>query len=197
MEDKTLYVVSGFMRTGTSMMMRALEAGGLEAKYAQSRDIMKNRFADAHYDPNVGGLYELAPHEYREWGFPRRHAGTLIKALTMGIPKMAMMPDGIRAVLMRRDTEEIRQSYLAFFNKRLANVDHLDRNMEDIIERIENRKDVLSLDVFWYRELLKNPLSYFEILASAGWPIDPVAAAATVDPTFCRFRRENLTVGVV
>jgi hypothetical protein len=26
--DKTLYIVSGFMRTGTSMMMRALEAGG-------------------------------------------------------------------------------------------------------------------------------------------------------------------------
>jgi len=30
MNDKILYVVSGFMRTGTSMMMKALETGGLK-----------------------------------------------------------------------------------------------------------------------------------------------------------------------
>ena len=54
-----LYIVSGFMRTGTSMMMKALEAGGLEAAYQQSREAMRKRYADEHYDPNVGGRYEL------------------------------------------------------------------------------------------------------------------------------------------
>ena len=74
-KDKTLYVVSGFMRTGTSMMMKALEAGGLEACYRQSREEMRLRFADEHYDPNVGGLYELEREDYREKGFPRKYEG--------------------------------------------------------------------------------------------------------------------------
>ena len=197
MEDKTLYAVSGFMRTGTSMMMRALEAGGLEACYQQSRDVMKDRFADEHYDPNVGGLYELERQDYRAWGFPRPYAGKLVKALNMGVPRMAVMPDGIRVVFMRRDPEEIRQSYLAFFDKRLQGVPHLDRNMQDVIQRIENRKDVLSLDVFWYREVVERPLEHFAALRDRGWPIDPRSSAATVDPALCRFKIENLTVGVV
>ena len=52
-DDKILYVVSGFMRTGTSMMMKALEAGGLKVKYKQSREEMRKSFADKYYDPNI------------------------------------------------------------------------------------------------------------------------------------------------
>lgn len=193
---ETLYVVSGFMRTGTSMMMRALEAGGLEACYRQSRDVMKDRFADEFYDPNIGGLYELERGDYQEFGFPRKYAGKLIKALNVGVPRMAVMPGGIRVVFMRRDTEEIRQSYDAFFDKQLRNVEHLERNMADIIERIQNRKDVLFLDVFWYREVVEKPLEHFKKLVEHGWPIDPSVAAATVDPALCRYKLENLTVGI-
>jgi len=46
----TLYVVSGFMRTGTSMMMRALEAGGMDASYRQSRETMRQH---QYHDPGV------------------------------------------------------------------------------------------------------------------------------------------------
>ena len=53
------------------MMMRALEAGGLNSVYNQSRDVMKDRFADESYDPNIGGLYELSRTEYR-LGMDRR-----------------------------------------------------------------------------------------------------------------------------
>ena len=84
-EDKTLYVVSGFMRTGTSMMMKALEAGGLDACYKQSREEMKNRYADEHYDPNIGGLYELERKDYQKPNFPRDYEGKLIKCLNKGI----------------------------------------------------------------------------------------------------------------
>ena len=196
MIDLVLYVVSGFMRTGTSMMMRALEAGGMDACYKQSRDVMKNRFADEHYDPNIGGLYELERQDYREFGFPQKYEGKLIKALNNAVPRMAVMPHGIRVVFMRRDTEEIRQSYDAFFDQQLRNINHLDRNMEDIIERIRNRKDVLSLDVLWYRKVLESPLEHLKTLRMNAWPIDAKAAASVVDPTLCRFKLENLTVGI-
>lgn len=194
--DKTLYVVSGFMRTGTSMMMRALESGGLPAAYQQSRDVMKNRHADEHYDPNFGGLYELEKRDYRERYFPLKYAGRLIKALNLGVSRMAVMPDGIKVVFMRRHPEEVRQSYMAFFEQNLR-VNDFDRNMADAIQRIENRKDVLSLDVFWFREVIDFPLAHFEALRDRGWPIDAQAAAALVDPALCRYKIEDLTVGIV
>lgn len=192
----TLYVVSGYMRTGTSMMMSALEAGGLEACYQQSRDVMKNRYADDRYDPNIGGLYELERHDYKQSDFPCQFEGKLIKALNMGVVTMNVMPD-VKVVFMRRDPEEIRQSFDAFFNKQLGAIANLDQRMQRIIERIANRKDVSSLNVFWYREVVNNPQSHFRILQQAGWPIEVGQAAAVVDPQYCRFRLEDLTVGVV
>lgn len=192
----TLYVVSGYMRTGTSMMMRALEASGLDACYQQSRDVMKNRFADSHYDPNVGGLYELEKRDYKCLDFPRQFEGRLIKGLNMCVVTMNIMSD-IKVVFMRRDSEEIRQSYDAFFDKQLGAIGNLNKRMAGIIERIENRRDVSSLNVFWYRDVVDDPHTYFQILQRNGWPIDVIKAASVVDPHYCRFRLENLTVGIV
>jgi len=197
MKDKTVYVVSGFMRTGTSMMMKALEAGGMVASYRQSRDVMKNRFADEHYDPNIGGLYELELKDYREFGFPRKYCGKLIKALNQGVPRMATMKDGIRVVFMKRNLEEIRQSYDAFFGRQLQDVVKLEEMMNDITDRIRNRKDVLSLDIFWYRDVVENPLKYFKILKDKGWDIDYKKSATIVDPKYYRYKLEELTVGVL
>ncbi len=185
------------MRTGSSMMMKALEAGGLDACYASSRDEMKNIHADEYYDPNVGGLYELNSSEYKEQDFPIKYEGKLIKALNFSVPKMAVMPNGIRVVFMRRDTEEIRQSYGGFFNKQLLNTENLERNMEDAIERINNRKDVLSIDVFWFRNVVDNPIKYFNILKDAGWPIDIDKSVSVPDKKYCRYKIENLEVGVI
>jgi len=213
-----LYVVTGFMRTGTSMMMKALEAGGLDADYQQSRDEMKNRFADEHYDPNVGGLYELERKDYKKWGFPKKHDGKLIKALNQGVPKMWPMKNGIRVVFMRRDSEEIRQSYDAFFGRQLDPENFLpfskdqtasyplpgsnewtklDSKMQGIVEKIHNRKDVKSLHEFWFRSVVDNPLKYFQTLKNAGWPIDPKKCAEVVDAKYCRFKLEELEIGVL
>lgn len=198
--NKTLYVVSGFMRTGTSMMMKALEAGGLEASYQQSREEMREKFADDKYDPNVGGLYELEKKDYQKMNFPKDYEGNLIKTLNTGIPNMSVMPNGIKVIFMRRDVEEIRQSYDAFFDMQLSAVQNRDKfnsRMEKIIEQIRNRKDVLSLDVFWYRDVVKNPRKYFEILKSNGWNIDIDKCVNVIDPQYCRFKKEELTEGII
>ncbi len=192
----TLYVVSGFMRTGTSMMMKALEAGGIEACYRQSRDEMKARFADEHYDPNIGGLFELERGDYKGLGFPKKYDGKLIKALNYGVPRMSVMADGIRVVFMRRDTEEIRQSFEAFFSKPLRNSERLEKKVLDQIKQIKKRRDVLSLDILWYRSVVGDPLHHFRILKQSGWPIDIQTAAAVVDPKYCRFKIEELDIGI-
>lgn len=195
--DKTLYVVSGFMRTGSSCMMKALEEGGLEAMYAQSRDEMKSRYADEHYDPNIGGLYELDRKEYLRLNFPEGYEGKLIKALNKGVPLMNHMPDGIRVVFMRRDSEEVRQSYNAFFNSNLENTHLLDEKMERTIKMIENRKDVLSCTEVWYREMVDCPECTFKELKKVGWPIDVKKAASVVDKKYLRFKKEELDEGVL
>jgi hypothetical protein len=196
MVDKTLYVVSGFMRTGTSMMMKALEAGGLKAEYKQSRDEMKSRFADEKYDPNIGGLYELERKDYLEFGFPKKYKGKLIKALNLGVPRMSVMEKGIRVVFMMRDEEEIRQSYEVLFGKSLQNINHYKRNMENYIELIKNRKDVISIHIFNYREVIENPLKHFQILKDSGWNINPEECVKIINPKYYRFKKEILTPGI-
>lgn len=196
MEDKTLYVVSGFMRTGTSMMMKALEAGGLDSEYKQSRDEMKERFADEHYNPNIGGLYELEKVDYLQPTFPQKYKGKLIKGLNRCVSNMAVMPDGIRVIFMMRDPEEIRQSYEAFFGQSLSNITNYERNMKIYINQIKNRKDVLSIHVFRYRDVINNPLKYFKILEKTGWKINSERCVQVIDEKYCRFKKEILTKGI-
>lgn len=194
-----IFVVTGFMRSGTSMMMRALEAGGLDACYDASRDEMKARFADEKYDPNIGGLYELRRDQYNETDFPLKYEGKLIKALRGGVPKMAVCPTGLRVVLMLRDPEEIRQSYNAFFsgNMPVSNNEEIVKEMNLLEEKIRNRKDVLSLDVLWYRDVVANPLGAFTLLRDHGWSIDVEKCVAVVDEGLVRYKHENLHYGVL
>ena len=124
MKDKTVYIVSGYMRTGTSMMMRALEEGGMKAINKQSRDKMKNRYKDEHYDPNIGGLYELEINDYLKFDFPKKYKGKLIKMLWGGVANFAPM-SSVRIVFMLRDEEEIRQSFDAFFGRQITKIKNI------------------------------------------------------------------------
>jgi len=205
-KDKTVYVVSGFMRTGTSMMMKALDKGGMKTVSQKARNKMKDRYADKDYNPNIGGLYELTRENYLKPGFPKKYEGKLLKALNMenkrptGVGKsFEVMPHGIRVVFMRRDPEEIRQSYNAFFGRQLPEqqIKKLNETLDKCVVRIKNRKDVKSCHVFWFREVIKNPLKHFQILEMAGWPIKPAKCAKVVDSKHVRYKEENLTKGVL
>lgn len=192
-----VYVIGGFMRSGTSMMMKALEAGGMDAKYRASRDEMKNRFADEHYDPNIGGLYELERADYQKPDFPRGYEGKLIKALQMGPGRMKVMPGGIRVVFMRRDPEEQRQSYQAFFGQDGFTVDQINQRVAESLEACYNRRDTSVLEL-WYANVIEQPRATFErVRAFLGVPLDIDAAVAVVDPQYYRFRKEELEAGIV
>jgi len=178
------------------MMMQALEAGGLTPEYKQSREDMKDRLTDEHYNPNVGGLYELEAEDYRDINFPRKYEGKLIKCLLSELSKIDTMPNGIKIVFMRRNVEETRQSFMAFFNKSLE-VEHLDEQLDKAIRKLRNRKDVQSVDVFQYRDVVKNPGIHFMILKDNGWPIDIDKAVSVVEPSYMRYKIENLEAGVL
>ncbi len=192
---QTTYFVSGYMRCGTSMMMRALEAGGLNAAYSARRDGMNQQFGDEHYKPNPGGFYELEAEDYRVPDFPRAFEGRLVKCLFGGITRI--VAGNYRIIFMRRDFEEIRQSYEGFFSTKCGIQDEKTflQRMEAAIGILRQRRDVEVWEI-WYRDVVKDPLRVFKSLKDQGWPIDPLKAAAIVDPELCRFRREELEIGI-
>ena len=125
------------------------------------------------------------------------HEGKLVKVLWGGLPRLVVHP--YRVVFMTRHPEEIRQSYGAFFGNvpgpvQLV-VDRYDALMVDAVEMLRNRRDT-EVWTFKYREIVKDPRPAFERLHADGWPIDAEKAAAMVDPALCRFRLEQLEVGI-
>jgi len=187
-------VVSGFMRTGTSMMMRALEAGGLEATKSNERDKMNDRFGDKDYRPNPNGFYEIENlSQVRQDDFMEKCRGKLIKAMFNDVLNIPVKD--YKIVFMIRDKEEIRQSFEAFFNTKAPMIERYDERMEHIIKLLKNRKDV-QLTVLNYRDVIDNPRKEFQKLKDGGWKIDVDKCISIVDPNLCRFRKENLTIGI-
>lgn len=189
-------VVIGFMRSGTSAMMQALIAGGMDAAYSAERNQLAEAKADTHYHPNKSGLYEVSLTEYLDPSFPLSYQGKLIKIMAWA--DLAVNSQGYRVVLLRRDREEIRQSYEAFFCQPLKMPWF--GQYEDRMDRLEallwNRRDVQSVTCLEYRNVVTEPAATMWQLVADGWPIDPDKAALAIDPAQCRFRRELLTVGI-
>ncbi len=98
---------------------------------------------------------------------------------------------------MRRDPEEVRQSYCAFFR---VSPPHIGNNYTSVLDErisiLRKRRDV-QLAVLWYRDVVADPLETFQGLVDSGWPIDPQKAVSIVDPDLCRFKLEELEVGIL
>jgi hypothetical protein len=181
-----LYIVSGFMRTGTSMMMRALEAGGMDAAYSAERDARMNaHFGEPDYRPN-DKYYELEWSDYRRGDLGERYAGRLIKCLYGGM--LRMPPTDCRVVFMRRPANEIRSSLIAFFGDAHAAKDpDLDRMLELTLAVLRDRKSFRSVHDFWYADVVANPYAAFAQLAKDGWPINARKAAKIPNAAQVRF----------
>lgn len=182
----TTYFVSGYMRTGTSMMMCALEAGGMDAaKNTQRDEYLLKRFGDDRFHPNAGGFYELNMRQYTQDGFPRMYGGMLIKLLWGALP--LVVAGDYKVVFMRREYDEVAESYDATFGESIPHprVQFMGL-MNDALGVLEVRRD-MDVTVVNYQDVLDDPLDVFTRLVANDWPIDPVAAAAIVDPAQHRF----------
>ena len=184
-----IYVVSGFMRSGTSMMMECLEAGGMEVAWSQQRNWLNKHRSDDLYSPNPNGLYELEINELASGRYLETCRDKLVKFV---VPWLRWLQKAsYKTVFMLRDSEEIRQSCEASFGLRLK-AEAIERRVEKALHLLRFRKDV-QLQEVQYKDVLENPLSVFSAL---DWPIDASKAAEKVDATKYRFRLERLTVGI-
>ena len=194
-----VYMVTGFMRSGTSMMMAALEAGGLEAVFSEAQETRIARQGDDFYLPQKHGLYELDQKEMQKPKFPSDYQGKLVKCLFGGVRNWFPQPDGIKVVVMRRNMEEIRQSHVALYPNSQMTIERIKQVTEVNFAHLQNRRDTTFVEV-WYRDVIEDcaegRLTQFERIRDAGFPIDPEKAMSVVDPEFCRFKLEELTIGI-
>jgi hypothetical protein len=188
----TTYVVAGHPRTGTSMMMHALVAGGLEAAYSKSWD-EQDRNANG-YIQNPNGFYELSPEDQSHPWFPAANWGKLIK---VQYPQLCgFAPGRYRVVFTMRHPREIRMSYRAMGKASAEKTLQWSReeNYEPLMKRYmaaaSMRVDMQLLEV-WYSEVLTDALAVFERIREFGFPIDPERAASTIDPALYRNRFES------
>jgi hypothetical protein len=188
--DKNVnYIVSGLERSGTSMLMQILDAGGIPSAFDQS-----SRPPD---DDNPRGYYELEGGKIinklmnEEFSF-EPYKGMFIKITAYGLK---FLPKGnYKIIYSQRNIEEILDSM-----EKMAKIQDDNRNdtrvvftkLNDmIIQRIKEREDTDVLFVN-YNEIVSNPAEnvkkIYDFLGSKEFDLEKMITS--VDKSLYRKRR--------
>ncbi len=198
-----IYIVSGFMRSCTSAMMGCLDAGGMSVAYDTGKDKKMESLSYGDYQMNPR-FYELLPKQLRDKRFPLNCDGHVVKMLAPGLARLPQA--NYKIIFMLRHPVELHASHLAAFESQLN--ESIANGLSSApyppspgiyyftASRIirEQRMKGRSVATVGARSMINRPLRTFCKLAEKGWPIDPAAAAAAVDPSKYRFKLEELTV---
>jgi len=188
---KPIIVVSGLPRSGTSMMMKMLEAGGVPIASDGERK------AD---DDNPKGYYELERVKELDKGKDKRWVkglrGKAVKVISF-LLKDLPVEHRYQVIFVRRDLREVMASQNKMLRHRGVDVNPDDdekmiANYKKHLSQVERmlaedkRFAVLELN---HRSILKDPLPAAESLAEfLGNGLDPNAMAGVVDPSLYRNR---------
>lgn len=184
----SIIVVSGLPRSGTSMLMQMLEAGGCPVLKDEARPP----------DPdNPKGYYEFeavkSPAGYRSW-IPRAE-GKAVKVVAQLLRFLPPYQPGYHVILISRAMDEVMASQEAMLMRLGRTGAALDRaslakvfarHLDEARELAGKREDMRLLGIE-HREVLQNPgaaaRSIADFLASG---LDVQAMASAVDPALYR-----------
>ena len=189
MNEDMVTIVSGLPRSGTSMMMRRLDAGGMQ--------VLTDNLRTADED-NPRGYYEFERVKQIEddtsW-LPEAQG----KVVKMIAALLKHLPPGYvyRVIFMEREMDEVLSSQRQMLIRRGEPTDRIaDEQMADLFRRhvqqvrgwLQQQPD---LDVIYvnYREVLAHPLKQARRVKDfLGLTLDLEAMAAAVDPSLYRQR---------
>ncbi len=181
-------LVSGLPRSGTSMMMQALEAGGLPA--------LTDRVRTPDVD-NPRGYYELDAVKQTKQD-PTWLAGAAGKCVKLVHLLLYDLPQGYdyRVILMKRNIAEVMASQEAML-RRLGqpggDSDDLPTIFQKQLRQVEAwlaRQPNFKVCVIDYNRLLRDPgPPLAQVNAFLGGGLDVEAMARAIDPTLYRHRR--------
>ena len=181
-------IVSGLPRSGTSLMMRMLNVGGIPA------------LCDEHRTPdadNPNGYYEFESvksiQNYSDW-IDRAvgHSVKMVYNLLEHLPK----DREYRVVFMRRQIDEIIQSQRAMLLRNGIETEIPDEEIKELFERVLRQfyswlpaQTHLKLINVSYNELLSRPASTIaQINRHLGYSLDTEAMAQVIDHSLYRNR---------
>lgn len=183
-----IYVVSGFQRCGTSMMMRALDAGGMQPVFSKAKD--ERMHAKYGKEMNADGFYELEIKDFYQPGFPAMHENKVLKCLYGGVLYLPP-PHEYRVIFMRRPAEQIKRSMvkaLGYSHDLLDDPKNFQKEMHRICLCLRDRRSVQSVTEVWMRDAVEHTEPTFAQIKDDGWPIDVVKASAVPSRDKMRFR---------
>jgi hypothetical protein len=196
-QDDAVVIVSGLPRSGTSMMMKMLEAGGLPP--------MTDNIRTADAD-NPKGYYEFErvkklPDGDKEWvGEAHGKAVKVITAL------LEHLPPGhtYKVIFMRRSLDEILASQKKMLIRSGKPTDKVSDEELGIMYRkhlakveswLAGQPNIFVLDVD-YNEMIRDPLPQIEKVRDfIGNGMDTEKMAAVVDPDLYRQRKKEISGG--
>ena len=197
-----IYIVSGYRRSGTSMMMQAIHESMLEGAMLYQPGMEK--FNDGEeYVPNPGGLWEVGQTYYMSADFLRQIPDdSFLKILYDGLPNLPAREVEYRIIFMTRDIDEINSScerldvhlrqegvvenpkawypFDVFRPYRQEDIDH--------VLSICDARDDMQVMVLPYKDVIEQPEAVFRAIQNFGFNIDPTKAASVVDPQLYRQR---------
>ena len=190
--DPIITVVSGLPRSGTSMMMKMLEAGGIPP-------VTDNlRTAD---EDNPKGYYEFERVKQLTKGDIEWLAdapGKVVKVIAALLPYLPATYR-YRVVFMQREMTEVLASQRQMLIRRGEDPNKIpdeiiaklfEKHLRQVNEWVAQQSNVERLDVN-YNEMLKNPAPFIaQINAFLGGNLDTAQMAQVVDPSLHRQRKE-------
>lgn len=189
MDRKTIVIVSGLPRSGTSMMMRMLDRGGM--------DVLTDKLREADSD-NPKGYYEFERVKQleRDKSWLPDAEGKAVKIISQ---LLQYLPSdyAYRIIFMRRRMEEILASQQRMLVRRGEETDKItDEQLAMLfrrhLERVQSWLDAQpNLDVIYvsYNQVLQSPRDEARrIVAFLDEGLDVDAMAGVVDPKLYRQR---------
>lgn len=187
-----IVVVSGLPRSGTSMMMRALEAGGIPPLTDQIR---------AADDDNPKGYYEFErvkrlPQGDAAWlDEARGRSVKVISALLTYLPPSHQY----HVIFMRRHLDEVLRSQRKMLERRGQSAADDDEAMRALLQEHEAsvrqwaaaQPNIAFLAVDYNAMLADPPAAVAQLRGFLGRDLDLIAMAAAVDASLYRNRRSS------
>lgn len=169
----TTYVVTGYVRSGTSAMMRALSKGGLPPAYDPQREAGGELLMEPSWEDAFAG------------DFPATFDDRLVKAL-LTYSNWPWPVHDYKVIVMVREPDVVWNSFDRAFND-TPQVPKA--RYKDMIRRawhsFQSRDDVDAV-MTHFDGLKSSPHSVFQMLADKGWPINVDAASAIIQPALSR-----------
>jgi hypothetical protein len=189
---KPVVVVSGLPRSGTSMLMKMLEAGGLPVVADGIRTADEDNPKGYYEDERVKGLAEQAD---KSWLDAAR--GQAIKVISFLLKELPASHN-YQVLFLRRNLSEVLASQAKMLTRRGEPTDTDDARMRELFENdlwrasylLKHAPQFEALDVE-YREVLDNPTGQARrINTFLGGRLDETALASVVDKQLYRNRAQ-------